>query len=329
MKMKVSWKNFSVLFVVLSVALGIGVNVQAAGKVRVALGDVASVETLCLIVALDRAKDRGVDYELTAFSKEELAIQAIINGQMDIGMGTPYSVIQKTSVPLRLFFQVSKLVFFPVAANEYKTWKDLDGQPFTFHARGTGTEAIGNIIAKREGISFGQRSYVPGSENRIIAMMKGQIKASIVDLSNKNLLMSKAGDRFHVLPGVTDPVTDEALFADANWLKKNKASVTILAEEMLRTWRDMIKDPTIMDKERKKRNLLSDLPKELLADVDKYYKEAVDGGLYDPDGGLKAARSDFEFYVNAGQLKGPEDSLKVEDYWDLAPLKAAMTKLGK
>jgi NitT/TauT family transport system substrate-binding protein len=45
----------------------------------VALGDVASVKTLCFIVALDRAKDRGVAYEYTAFSKEELAIQAIIN----------------------------------------------------------------------------------------------------------------------------------------------------------------------------------------------------------------------------------------------------------
>ncbi|MEW6673282.1 MAG: ABC transporter substrate-binding protein [Thermodesulfobacteriota bacterium] len=324
--MKVLWKKISVLFVVLSLVLGVGINAQAADKIRVALGDVASVETLCFLVALDRAKDRGIAYELTAFSKEELAIQAIINGQMDIGVGTPYSVIQKTSVPLRLFYQVSKLVFFPVVANEYKTWKDLDGQPFTFHARGTGTEAIGNIIAKREGIQFGTRSYVPGSENRIIAMMKGQIKASIVDLANKNLLMSKAGDRFHVLPGVSDPVTDEGLFADVNWLKKNEKTVMILVEELVRTWQDMIKDPTIMDKERKKRNLLSDLPKELLADVDKFYKEAVDGGLYDPKGGLNAAKADFEFYVGAGQLKGPADSLKVEDYWYLAPLQAANAK---
>jgi NitT/TauT family transport system substrate-binding protein len=40
---------------------------------------------------------------------------------MDIGIGTPYSVIQKTKVPIRNFFQLSKLVFFPVVSNEYKT----------------------------------------------------------------------------------------------------------------------------------------------------------------------------------------------------------------
>ncbi|MCK5516867.1 MAG: ABC transporter substrate-binding protein [Desulfobulbaceae bacterium] len=328
--MKVLTKRISVLFVTLLVVLGISFNVQAADKVRIALGDVASVETLCFLVALDRAKDRGLDYEMTAFAKEQLAIQAVIGGQMDIGVGTPYSIIQKTKIPIRNFFQLSKLVFYPVAANEYKTWQDLDGKPFTFHARGTGTEAIGDIIIKREGITLGQRSYVPGSENRIVGMMKGQIKATIVDLSNKNILMAKAGDKFHVLPGITDPASDEVLFAEIGWMKKNEKSVAILVEELYRTWQEFTKDPTLLDRERKARNLLSDLPKELLTDVDGYYKEAVEGGLFDPEGGgVEAAKADFAFYVDAGQMNGPADSLKVEDYWYLEPLNAAKAKLGK
>ena len=287
--MKVLTKRISVMFAALLVVLSIGLNVQAADKVRIALGDVASVETLCFLVALDRAKDRGLDYEMTAFAKEQLAIQAVIGGQMDIGVGTPYSIIQKTKVPIRNFFQLSKLVFYPVASNKYKTWQDLAGEPFTFHARGTGTEAIGDIIIKREGITLGQRSYVPGSENRIVGMMKGRIDATIVDLSNKNILMAKAGDKFHVLPGITEPASDEVLFAEIGWMKENKESVAILVEELYRTWQDFTKDPTILDRERKERNLLSDLPKELLTDVDAYYVEAVEGGLFDPEGGGVAA----------------------------------------
>ena len=327
--MKVFTKRISVLFITLLVVLCIGFSAQGADKVRIALGDVASVETLCFLVALDRAKDRGLDYEMTAFAKEQLAIQAVIGGQMDIGIGTPYSIIQKSKVPIRNFFQLSKLVFFPVASIKYKTWQDLDGQPFTFHARGTGTEAIGDIIIKREGITLGQRSYVPGSENRIVGMMKGQINATIVDLSNKNILMAKAGDKFHVLPGITDPASDEVLFAEIGWMKENKESITILVEELLRTWREMTKDPSIIEQERKKRNLLSDLPKELLAEVDAFYKEAVEGGLYDPNGGgVEAAKADFTFYVDAGQMNGPAADLKVEDYWYLDPLDAAKAKLG-
>jgi NitT/TauT family transport system substrate-binding protein len=317
------------LAAVTAVALiGIAATAVRADTLRVALGDVVSVETLAFIIGLERAKDRGVDYELTSFSKEELAIQAIINGQADLGIGTPYSVIQKSKVPLRLIFQMSRLVFFPVAANKYATWQDLDGEPFTFHARGTGTEAIGNIIAEREGIEFGQRSYVPGSENRIVAMMKGQINATIVDLSNKNILMEQAGDRFHVLPGLDAPASDEVLFASLNWLEENPEDVQTLVDALLSTWREMNEDPSIIEQEREKRGLLSDLPPELLEDVTAYYTEGVEAGVWDPDGGgAEAAEADFDFYTKAGQMEGPVEDLKVEDYWYLAPLDQAKAKL--
>ena len=301
----------------------------AAEKVRVALGDVVSVETLAFLVALERAKDRGLDYEMTSFAKEELAIQSIVNGQADLGVGTPYSVIQKSKVPLKVVFQMSRLVFFPVAANKYETWKDLDGEPFTFHARGTGTEAIGNIIAKREGIEFGPRSYVPGSENRIIAMMKGQINATIVDLSNKNKLMSMAGDKFHVLPGVTDIPSDELIFASDEWINNHPEEVTIVVEELLKLWNEMNKNPAIIEEERAKRNLLADQPKEIIDEVTAYYTEGAKEGLFDPSGGgMQAAKADFEFYTAAGQMEGPAESLSVEQYWNLGPLNAAKQKLG-
>jgi len=302
---------------------------RAAEKVRVALGDVVSVETLAMLVALERAKDRGVDYDLTSFAKEDLAIQSVVNGQADLGIGTPYAVIQKSKVPLRILYQVSRLVYFPVASNEYATWKDLDGKPFTFHSRGSGTEAMGNILAKRNGISFSERSYVPGSENRIIAMVKGQIKATIIDLTNKNKLMAMAGDRFHVLPGLDTPVSDEVIFASAKWMEDNSAQVGVVIEEMLKLWREMAKNPKVIEEERAKRNLLADQPKEVLAEVVPYYVEGVKEGLFDPEGGgRETAKSDFEFYTEAGQLQGPAKDLKVEDYWDLRPLDAAKKALG-
>ncbi|TFF23332.1 ABC transporter substrate-binding protein [Jiella endophytica] len=309
--------------------IGLGSSAALAQeKVRVALGDVVSVETLAFLVALDRAKDKGLDYELTSFAEEELAIQALVGGQADIGVGTPYTIIQKAKVPLRAVFQMSRLVFFPVAANKYQSWKDLDGQPFTFHARGTGTEAIGDIIAAKEGISFGQRSYVPGSENRIIAMMNGTIDATIVDLANKNLLMAKAGDKFHVLPGLDAKPSDELVFASQKWLDENSDKADILVTELLRTWQEMNDDPSIIETEREKRNLLADQPKEILDEVTPFYKEGVENGLFDPQGGMDAAKADFDFYTKAGQLEGPADSLKVEDFWDLEPLKHAAEQLG-
>ena len=300
-----------------------------APKVQVALGDTISVETLAYLVALERAKDRGVDYNLTSFAKEELAIQAVVNGQADLGIGTPYSVSQKSKAPLRGLFQVTRLVFFAVADKSYKTWKDLDGQTMTFHARGTGTEAIGNILAEKNGIKFGQRNYVPGSENRVVAMLNGQIKATIVDLPNKNLLLSKAPDRFHVLPGIDEKASDEILFTRTDWLEKNTEKADIIVEEFAKFWQEMARNPGIVEEERAKRGLLKDLPKELLSDVANYYKEAVENGVFDKTGGSpEAVKADFTFYTKAGQMTGDPKDLKVEDFWNFGPLDRAHKKLG-
>ena len=301
-----------------------GISPAYAAPIQVALGDTLSVETLSYVIALERAKDRGVDYKLTSFSKEDLAIQAVVNGQADIGIATPYSIIQKSKAPVRGLFQVTRAVFFPVADKSYKTWKDLDGQPFAFHARGTGTEAIGNIIADREKIKFGQRTYLAGSENRIVALMNGQIKATIVDLANKNILMVKAGDRFHVLPGLTETPSDEILFARTDWLGKNQKSADIIVEEFYRLWQEMAIDPAVIERERVKRNLLKDMPKEVLADVTKFYIEAFKNNMFDRTGGSPASiELDFKFYTQAGQMTGNAADLKVADYWDFGPLERA------
>lgn len=301
----------------------------AAEPVRVALGDVVSVETLPVVIALERARERGVDYELTSFAKEELAIQSLVSRQSDIGIGTPYSVIQKSKVPLKVLFQMSRLVFFPVADKTYATWADLDGEPFTFHSRGSGTEAIGNIIAARNGIEFGQRSYVPGSENRIIAMMNGQIGATIVDLANKNKLMELAPDRFHVLPGLDETPSDELVFASEGFIAENPEAVNIIVEELLRLWREMRENPGVIEQERAARDLISDQPQEILDEVVPFFEQAAEAGIYPPSGGGEAAaRADFEFYTAAGQLEGDPADVRVEDYWELGPLNAAKAKLG-
>ena len=284
-----------------------------------------------MVIALERAKARGVDYEITFFSKEELAIQAVINGQADLGVGTPYSIIQKSKAPMRILFQGTRLVFFPVVDSKYKTWKDLEGQPFTFHARGTGTEAIGNIIAKREGIKFGDRSYVPGSENRAIGMLKGQIKGTILDLANKNQLMAKAAPgQFSILPGVSNPASDETLFAGLDWIKKNEGQADIIVAEFYKLWNEMNSNPGIIEQERVKYKLMMDQPKEILAGVTDFYKVSTKEGIFSPiGGGVDVAKSDFEFYTEAGQMQGPVSSLKIEDFWYLSPLDKARKAAGK
>ena len=96
-------RNALVYFASAFMALTVAASAQA-GKIRIALAETPSDELAAFFVALDRAKANGLEYEWTAFSDEELAIQAILSGQMDIGFGTPYSVMQKSKAPIRIGF---------------------------------------------------------------------------------------------------------------------------------------------------------------------------------------------------------------------------------
>jgi NitT/TauT family transport system substrate-binding protein len=300
---------------------------QGRTKIRYALGDVISIDELPLLIAVEQAKARGVDVEVTAFKSEEVATQAVINGQADVGQGTPYAAIQKVNVPIRFFYQLSALQFFPVVNKEsYKSWKDLDGQEIAVQGRGSGTEAIMILAAKEHGIKYKNVSYVPGSQVRALALLKGNIKATILDAPNKNMVMKDAPDKFIILPLGNLKASDESLFATREFLDKNQAGIRIFLEELIKANRAINANPKWVLEERKKLGLLKDLPAKMEDEILPFYQEAVQNGVFPNDGGGEAAaKNDLEFYGLSGAIKG--ENLKVDDFWYLAPLKAALANV--
>jgi NitT/TauT family transport system substrate-binding protein len=308
-----------------AVPLALGLSAANADTIRIALAETPSDELAAFFVALDRAKANGLDYEWTAFSDEELAIQAVLSGQMDIGFGTPYAAMQRSKAPVRILFQLSKLKFFPVTTKTYSKLEDLDGEPILLHSRGGGTDSIANVIEDRLGITFGERSYVPGSSNRVAALLGGRADATIIDLSNKNKLMrSEAGANFNVLEMFDVEASDEALFGNLDWIQENEEDVQIFIDALVSVYRDMHADPTIIRAETNPDGPIGQLPEEILAELDGFYTDAVEAGLYDPDGGGRtAAQADMEWYSAAGQLDGEPGELNIEDFWYLKPLDTA------
>jgi NitT/TauT family transport system substrate-binding protein len=303
----------------------------SAAQMHIAFGDIASVETLNFLIAIENAKARGVDIKVTYFKSEDIAAQAVVAGQADIGVGTPYALLQKVKAPIRFFYQLSALRFFPVVNTEYyKGWKDLNGQEMTVHSRGSGTEAIMRLMAQRHGIQYSKISYVPGSEVRAGAMLKGTIRATIVDAANRRVLMEKGQGKFMVLPMKGVNASDEALYANEEFLRNNAEAVDVLVEELIAVWRAINANPAYVVEQRKRLNLLPDLPADLEAGVLPYYQESTESGAFPNNGGVDGAwKDDFDFYSVAGQLKGDPKSLKKEDFWDTGPLERALAKLGR
>lgn len=296
------------------------------GSVRVALGDIESIETLALFIALERVRERGVEVELNELADEDLANQAVVSGQSDVGLGAPYALIEGSAAPIRVFCQLQTARFFPVADKAaYPDWQALDGETFTVHSRGSTTEAMAKLVEQTEDIEFGEISYVAGSEVRATALLRGNIDAAVLDIPNKNYVMSESPDQFHALPAPEIDASDETMFGNVEWLEQNQETVQILLEEVLSVWRSIAEDPSFVAEERERLGLLSDIPAELEEQLMPYYEQGSEEGLFTQDcGGEEAAEADFDFYHLAGQLDGDADSLEVEDFWHLAPLDEAL-----
>ena len=182
------------------------------------------------------------------------------------------------------------------------------------------------LAAKQHGIKYKSVSYVPGSQVRALALLKGNIKATILDAPNKNRVMKEAPDKFIILPLGNLKASDEALFATREFLDKNQAGITIFLEELIRVNRQINANPKLVLEERKKLGLLKDLPAKMEEEILPFFEEAVQGGIFPNDGGMEgAAKNDLEFYSLSGALTG--ENLKLDDFWHLAPLKAALGKV--
>jgi NitT/TauT family transport system substrate-binding protein len=301
-----------------------------ADPIRIAFGDIASVESLNLLIAFERAKEMGLELDVTYLKSEDIAAQAVVGGQADIGIGGPYALIQKVKAPVRLFMQLSQLRFYPVVNSEfYKGWADLNGQEIAVHSRGSGTEAIMKLMAEKNGIAYSNISYVPGAEVRTGALLQGNVKATIVDSSGKRVLEDEAPGKFIFLPLDDVSATDEALFANTDFLARDPEGVAKLIEAIVTTWRDITADPKSVVALREKYNLLPDATPEMVADIEPYFTEAAALGMPLNGGGEAAARDDFAFYTISGALEGKAADLKVEDFWEFGPLNAVIAKVGE
>ena len=304
---------------------------MADDVITFAEADTITGESLVNLIAFERAKERGVKAEAISLQSDDLVFQAVLNGQVEVGVGSAYAAIQTLGAdsPVRNFYQLKKLGFLCVVnKNKIKSWQDLDGQPITIHARGSGTEAISYYMQALHGIEFSEMSFVPGSEVRGVALRKGTIDATFLDITNTRLVLAEDPDKFGILPLGDVDGSDSLLFARSDFLSDRAGDMQILLEELMRSAREINADPTLPARLRKEMGLLPDLPQELVDEITPYYETAVKQGMFAEDGGgLPAALGDFEFLIASGGLKGPASSLNPENFWNFELLDKAKAAL--
>jgi NitT/TauT family transport system substrate-binding protein len=323
-----SFAKLAVLLLVLTLGLIGSRDAQAQKKVRFAYPSSADMGDIPSLLAWEQLKKQGIEVVPTFFPKTDLAVQAVVAGEADIGSAAGIAVVKavESGMNVRIIGEQVRNEWQLVTPVSLKDPKQLDGKRVGYHAPITVTEALVKWMAQHYKINPNWM-IIPGSDVRAEALMRGQLDATPAEIGDVlNILSAKPG-QFHVLISYakTFPqLIGSMYFARTDYVQKNSATVESVLEAILRTHRSAEERPASI-----KENALRLLPEtkpELIEATAAAYKELR---IWDVNGGASKDRGDasIKFFEESGLLK--KDAVSFKQAFDTAPLDKVLNKIGR
>jgi NitT/TauT family transport system substrate-binding protein len=316
------------LIVLFTVVCLWGEQAQAQKKVRVAYPSSADMGDIPSLLAWEQLKGQGIEVIPKFFPKTDLAVQAVVAGEADIGSAAGIAVVKavESGMNLRIIAEQVRNEWQLVTPVSFKEPKQLDGKRVGYHAPITVTEALVKWMANHYKITP-TWMIVPGSDVRAEALMRGQLDATPAEIADVlNILQSKPG-QFHVLISYakTFPqLIGSMYFARADYVQKNTAMVESVLEAILKSHRAAEERPTVI-----KENAVRLLPETKPALVDAIAATYKELQIWDVNGGASKDRGEasIKFFEEAGLLK--KGAVSFQQAFDTGPLDRVLKKIGR
>lgn len=317
----------SVLLVLLALALIWEGEAQAQKKVRFAYPSSADMGDIPSLLAWEQLKKQGIEVVPTFFPKTDLAVQAVVAGEADIGSAAGIAVVKavESGLNARIIAEQVRNEWQLVAPVSFKDPKQLDGKRVGYHAPITVTEALVKWMANHYKINPNWM-IIPGSDVRAEALMRGQLDATPAEIGDViNILNSKPG-QFHVLMSyakIFPQLIGTMYFSRTDYLQQNGPVVEAVVEALLRSHRLLEEKPALL-KESALR-LLPETKPELIDAIAKDYRTLR---IWDVNGGAGKERGNasIKFFEEAGLLK--KDAVTFAQAFETAPLEKVLKKIG-
>jgi NitT/TauT family transport system substrate-binding protein len=286
------------------------------------MGDVPS------LLAWEQLKKQGIEVVPTFFPRTDLAVQAVVAGEADIGSAAGIAVVKavESGMNVRVIGEQVRNEWQLVAPVSFKDPKQLDGKRVGYHAPITVTEALVKWMAQYYKITPNWL-IIPGSDVRAEALMRGQLDATpaeIVDVLN--ILNAKPG-QFHVLISyakIFPQLIGSMYFARSDYLQKEASTVDSVIEAILRAHRNAEERPASV-----RENALRLLPETKPELIDAIAASYKDLRIWDINGGAGKERGEasIKFFEDAGLLK--KGAVSFAQSFDTGPLDRVLKKIGR
>jgi NitT/TauT family transport system substrate-binding protein len=301
---------------------------QAQKKVRFAYPSSADMGDIPSLLAWEQLKKQGIEVIPTFFPKTDLAVQAVVAGEADIGAAAGIAAVKavESGLNVRIIAEQVRNEWQLVTPTSIKEPKQLDGKRVGYHSPISVTEALVKWMASYYKITPNWM-IIPGSDVRAEALMRGQLDATPAEIADVlNILHAKPG-QFYVLISyakVFPQLIGTVYFARADYLQKNSPIVETVLEAILQSNRAVDSRPALV-KENAQR-LLPETKPELIDATAATYKELR---IWDINGGASKDRGEasIKFFEESGLLK--KGAVSYQQAFDTGPLDGVLKKIGR
>ena len=284
------------------------------------------------LAALDALRAQGYTIDTPIIESSELLTQAVASGQFAFGSGANNTVLAANQAGASLRVITSRV------NNEWtlygrtatiKSCADLGGKSLAIHSEGAvSTAMVRNYIEENCSGTAPNYIVIPGSPNRLAALLADQIDASPLELGDSLTIDTQASDRFSLLASLANDLPNlqtTSIYVNGDFAAANPGSVLALVRAVITEYRRIAGDAAALKADAEKYTGDSIDPATIDLAADKY----TELGMFDVNGGITAENLDYTARFFGPDGTGSVSSNFALDEWtDLSYLEAVLSELG-
>lgn len=276
-----------------------------------------------------RLNSQGWKIDTVRLKGTDLIVEAVSSGVVQLARSQVLDVLRAVQkrAKISLILEERPSEFILIARKGITKCNELSGKVYAIHSTSSPyavTSAkwmMDRCGAKTKNI------VIAGGENRVAALMNGQIDATFVQLSDWINLNNQRPGEFPIVMRFGEELEGlmgGVMYANIPWLEKHKEVATEYVAEVLRDIREIATNPKPLEAVAKK----FQTEEEFKTFPQTYEAYMKDLGGFPRNGGLTRERvqSSIELFTGLGLIK---PGLTVEQVANLSILDGALKKIGK
>jgi NitT/TauT family transport system substrate-binding protein len=156
---------------------------------------------LPMALAVARLNEEGWDIAPIFLNQSEAPVQALIQGSVDVANSSVTPVITAIAAggPVVTFAKTRSVEYVMLTTSDIEGPEDLDGRRVGLHANASTTTLLTKLFLKDHPEVEPDYLIVPGSGNRIQAMLAGELDATAAQFGDDTAAIEAAPGDFHVI----------------------------------------------------------------------------------------------------------------------------------